>query len=209
MTDIAGFPRFVSAGRAFVYVLPCREQDVLKVGFSREPMQRLHALHRRFAVFFDLQRALLVETDTVQEARAIERTLLRRFAPMRVSAPLAVRELARGGTEWLAGVAPQVETLARSLAGDGGYLIHAPLVRWLRERVLESGDVLYGWSAQLLDAIAYQHFNPAPPGGGDTRPGQALRAALDLLSALDLPLQEMVPQPVSDWYRYGSLPERG
>jgi len=70
---------------------------------------------------------------------------------------LAVRELAAGGTEWFAGVAPEVESLARTLAAERGHTLHAPLVAWLRRRL--ATDVLYGWSTRLLDAVAYEHFN--------------------------------------------------
>ena len=41
-------PRFASRGRTFVYVLPCRDEDILKVGFSRDPLDRFRTLHRRF-----------------------------------------------------------------------------------------------------------------------------------------------------------------
>ena len=91
----ASFPRFASRGRAFVYVLPCREEDILKVGFSRDPLQRLRTLHRRFYDFFDLDRALLVETDHLRDARAIERLLITGLADHRVLAPLVVPRSAR------------------------------------------------------------------------------------------------------------------
>ena len=37
-------PRFASRGRAYVYVLPCRDEDLLKVGFSRDPQNYAVAL---------------------------------------------------------------------------------------------------------------------------------------------------------------------
>lgn len=208
MSEAAFFPCLAGAGRACVYVLPCRERDILKIGFSRDPLQRLHALHRRFFEFFDLDRALLVEVDTVREARFIERALIRHVAAMRAPAPLAVREVAGGHTEWFAGVASEVERLARVLAAERGHILHAPLAGWLRGRLAASHDVLYGWSACLLDAVAYEHFNVAASGVRDSRPAEALRDALDLLVALDVAVQELVPQAVIDWYRYGALPGR-
>ncbi len=202
------FPRFVSGGRAYVYVLPCREQDLLKVGFSRDPLQRLHALQRRFFEFFDLDRALLVETDAVREARLIERTVIQRFAAARAPAPLVVRQVAGGRTEWFAGVAPDIiDVLARELAAERGHILHAPLSAWLRERFEQSRDVLYGWSAHLLDLVAYERFNVPASGVPDTRADRALRNALDGLAALDMKLQDLVPPPVVDWYRYGTLPD--
>ena len=207
MSEDDPFPRFVSGGRAYVYMLPCREQDLLKVGFSRDPLQRLHALHRRFFEFFDLDRALLVQADSVREARHIERALIQRFADARVPAPLVVRAVAGGRTEWFAGVAPDVEAMARALALERGHALHAPLSAWLRERFAQSQDVLYGWSARMLDAVAYEQCNVPASGLPDTLPAQALRATLDMLAALDMDLQSLVPSPVIAWYRYGALPD--
>ena len=201
------FPRFLAAGRAWTYVLPCRERDMLKVGFSRDPLRRLHALHHRFFEFFDLERALLIETDTVREARFIERALIRRFAAARLPAPLAVRQVAGGRTEWFVGVAPEVEAMACLLARERGHVLHTPLSGWLRARFAASGDVLYGWSAHMLDAVAYEQFNPPAAGAADARPAQALRAALDMLAALDMDLQCLVTPAVVTWYRYGALPD--
>src|SRR6185312_5741360 len=208
MSETGYFPEVIGAGRAWVYVLPCRERDILKVGFSRDPLQRLHALHRRFFEFFDLERALLVEADTVREARFIERALIRHVAAMRAPAPLAVREVAAGGTEWFAGVAPEVVSMARMLAAERGHVLHAPLAAWLRRRLATAHDVLYGWSARLLDAVAYEHFNLPASGVPDRRAAEALRETLDLLAALDMELQDFLPQAVLDWYRYGCLPGR-
>lgn len=209
MSGAGYFPELIGARRAWVYVLPCRERDILKVGFSRDPLQRLHALHRRFFEFFDLERALLVEADTVREARFIERALIRHVAAMRSPAPLAVREVAAGGTEWFAGVAPEVESLARMLAAERGHALHAPLAAWLRRRLATANDVFYGWSARMLDVVAYEHFNLPASGVPDRRAAEALRGTLDLLTALDLELQDLLPQAVLDWYRYGRFPGRG
>ncbi|HEX7663459.1 MAG TPA: GIY-YIG nuclease family protein, partial [Polyangiaceae bacterium] len=123
----APLPRFASRGRAFVYVLPCRDEDTLKVGFSRDPLQRLHALHRRFFRFFDLDRALLIETDRVRDARRIERRFITTFADQRAAAPLVVRDAAAGFTEWYRGVHADVDALARTIATDEGFALHAPL----------------------------------------------------------------------------------
>ena len=65
------YPRFASTGRTYVYVLPCRGEDLLKVGFTRDPLQRFRTLHRRFYAFFDLEAALLMETERLREARLI------------------------------------------------------------------------------------------------------------------------------------------
>ena len=86
LDDEVGYPRFASRGRTFVYVLPCREADILKVGFSRDPLDRLRTLHRRFFEFFDLDRGLLIETDHLRDARRIERLFITTFAEDRAPA---------------------------------------------------------------------------------------------------------------------------
>src|SRR5690242_7613646 len=100
-------PRFASRGRAYVYVIPCRDEDLLKVGFSRDPLQRLQAFHPRFFRFFDLDRAFLIGTDFVRDARRIERRFITTFAEQRSTAPLVIRDAAAGRTEWYRGVYPQ------------------------------------------------------------------------------------------------------
>ena len=62
-----------SVARAYVYVLPCAGEDWLKLGFSRDPLTRLQTLHRRYYEFFDTELAFAIETETVREARALEK----------------------------------------------------------------------------------------------------------------------------------------
>lgn len=66
------FARSLSAGRCHLYVLPCAWEDILKLGHAGDPLVRMQALHPRYFDFFDLDRAIVVETDTVREARDLE-----------------------------------------------------------------------------------------------------------------------------------------
>jgi hypothetical protein len=199
LDDEVGYPRFAGRGRTFVYVLPCREADILKVGFSRDPLDRLRTLHRRFFEFFDLDRGLLIETDHLRDARRIERLFITTLAADRAPAPLAVRQSAAGHTEWFRGVSPAVEALARKVCTEQGHPLHAPLSAWLRERLNDSSGLLYDWSARMLEMIEYAHFNAAPDPGW--RLGEkALRDALDACVALDLELRALVPAAVFAWY---------
>ncbi len=91
-----GLPRTVARGRAFVYVIPCRDDTLFKIGFSRDPMQRWRTLHRRFFEFFDLDQGILVGVDRVSDARRIERLLLKAFADYQALAPLLVSVSAAG-----------------------------------------------------------------------------------------------------------------
>lgn len=195
----AGYPRFASRGRSFVYLLPCREQDILKVGFSREPLQRLHSLHRRYFEFFDLDRALLIETERVQDARRIERWFITRFADARAPAPLEVRRAAAGGTEWFRGVATEADAAGRELAEREGWSLHSPLRGWLRGRFEEHADSLYDWSLQLLDSIEYERFN-LPADQQASRSARLLRHVLDACFALGMRGETFVSPRVMAWY---------
>ncbi|HZX69804.1 MAG TPA: GIY-YIG nuclease family protein [Rhodanobacter sp.] len=198
--ESTAYPRFAARGRTFVYLLPCLEQDTLKVGFSRNPLQRLHALHRRYFHFFDLDRALLVEVDRLRDARRIERLLINQFAEHRVPPPLVVRESAAGRTEWFGGVAGEAERLLRQLAAEEGLILHAPLRNWLRDRFDEHADVLYEHTLRLLDSIEYEMFNvPGHQQRGQT--AAALRHLLDACESLGLDLDALVSSRVLTWYR--------
>lgn len=197
--ESGAYPRFAASGRTFVYLLPCREEDTLKVGFSRNPLQRLHALHRRYFDFFDLDRGLLLEVDRLRDARRIERQLITRFAEHRAPPPLEVREAAAGRTEWFRGVAGETDRLVRQLAVEEGLTLHASLRKWLQDRFCEHADLLYEYSLRLLESIDYETFNlPLHEQRGQT--ATALRHLLDAFASLELDLAHLVPSRVFDWY---------
>ena len=193
-------PRFASRGRAFVYVLPCRDEDLLKIGFSRNPLQRMQTLHRRFFDFFDRDRAFLVATDRVRDARRIERALLTAFADRRSPMPLVVPDAAAGYTEWHRGAYADAVSMAESLAANEGLVLHASLRAWLREIFAERGALLYAWSAKMLEAIEYERHN-APPSPGPNAIERALRDALDAFVALGIDIEPLVPGSVFSWHR--------
>lgn len=200
MEEEGFYPRFASRGRTFVYVLPCRDEDILKVGFSRDPPDRFRTLHRRFFEFFDLDRGLLIQTDHLRDARRIERLFITTFAEHRAPAPLVVREAAAGYTEWFRGVSSPAEALAHEVCADQGFTLHAPLSSWLRERFAERSTLLYGWSARMLEALEYEYFNV--PGSARSGHGaKVLRDALDACAALGVEIRTLVPGQVLDWYR--------
>jgi hypothetical protein len=194
------YPRFASRGRAFVYVLPCRDEDLLKVGFSRDPLQRLQTLHPRFFRFFDLDRAFLIRTDYVRDARRIERRFISTFAEQRSPAPLVVPDAAAGYTEWYRGVYPDVDAMARTLCETEGFTLHAPLRDWLRDVFIERGALLYAWAAKMLEVIEYERFN-APPSSTPSACERALADALDCFAELGIAIEPLVPEPVFSWYR--------
>ncbi|HEV2681132.1 MAG TPA: GIY-YIG nuclease family protein [Rhodanobacter sp.] len=199
MNDEVISPRFANRGRTFVYVLPCRNEDILKVGFSRDPLDRFRTLHRRFFEFFDLERGLLIHTDHLHDARRIERQFINTFADHRAPPPLAVPQSAAGHTEWFRGVSPPMEALARRICDEEGFTLHAPLSSWVRDRFADWSELLFGWSTRMLDVIEYTHFN-SPPHERSGRVEQALRDVLDAYVALGVDIQTLVPASVLSWY---------
>ena len=200
MHEALAYPRTAWRGRTFVYVLPCRERDLLKVGFSRDPLERLRTLHRRFFEFFDLDRGLLVQADHLRDARTIERLFITTLAAHQASAPLEVAASAGGHTEWFCGAAGMADALARQLCVEQGYALHAPLSAWLRERFGEWSDRLFDGSLRLLEMIEYERFN-LPPEQQLGHAARALRAVLDAYTALGIDIASLVPATVQAWYR--------
>ena len=199
MSDEVGYPQFASRGRAYVYVLPCRDEDLLKLGFSRDPFTRFHTLHRRFYEFFDLDRGLLIEVDRVADARRIERRFIDTWAESRALAPLVVREAAAGYTEWYRGIYAEVTALAQQLAQVEDHILHRPLRPWLHTLLGARADWLYDGSASMLEQVEYERFHGEPQ-----RPLQrALLDVLDMYRSIGLPLEQLVPERVLQWYLYG------
>jgi hypothetical protein len=194
------YPRFASRGRSFVYLLPCRDEDLLKLGFSRNPLQRLRTLHPRFFSFFDLDRALLLETERVSEARRIERLLITHFAEQRAAAPLVVPRTAAGHTEWYRGVADAATELLHAQSQAHALPLHAPLRAWLRQCFDEWSDRLYDSTGQLLAAAEYERHN-LPAAQQSRRAEHALMEILDLYHALGIDLQPLLTAPVWRFYQ--------
>jgi hypothetical protein len=178
-------------------VLPCRHEDILKVGFSRAPLRRLQTLHRRWFDFFDLDAALLVETDRVADARRIEQHFALRAAEHRAPSPLVVPRRAAGHTEWYRGASALLDREALALAEADGYRLHRPLGCWLRATLLQHADRVFDWSAHALRGIEGVPAD-APERTMAERP---LRDLLDAYVALSIALDEFVPAGVLDWYR--------
>jgi hypothetical protein len=192
-------PRFAARGRAYVYVLPCRDEDLLKVGFSRDPLQRFRALHRRFFEFFDLDRGLLIEVDRVAQARRIERQFLTAWPDHRALAPLVVPTSAAGHTEWYRGIDAELTALARELARQESLVLHAPLRTWLGTTLGERADQLYDWSTTMLAQAELERLTMGS--GGPFERG--LLDTLALCEAAGLALEQLLPPTVLEWHRYG------
>lgn len=181
-------------GYCFVYVFPCVWEDHCKIGFSRDPLSRIQALHRRWFEFFDLDRAMLVETETVRDARDLELELRRPLAMHNAPAPLTMRREAAGHTEWFRGASSQLQQAVRLLE-QRGHVVHAPLRRWLQTALLARSDRLYAWTQAQLSASELD-----TPAGRALAQGM-LRDTLDAYAALQIDLEPLLPPEVNRWYR--------
>lgn len=193
-------PSTASQATAFLYVLPCHGEDLLKLGHSRDPLARMQSLHPRFYEFFDLDLAFALETETVREARALETRYGRALALHSAVAPLTVNPAAGGHTEWYRGAQAELTALARVQAA-AGLPLHAPLRPWLRQRLSAAGELLYAWT-QLLDPLELQAR------GSASRASPAQRRVADVLDAYrseQLDLGRWLPPAVLDWHAAASL----
>jgi hypothetical protein len=191
--------RPAAAGPSFLYVLPCFGEDLLKLGMSRDPLDRFQTLHPRWFDFFDLEAARLVETDSVREARALETRLRRALRAHNAPAPLLVSTAAGGHTEWFRGALDTLERETDALR-DAGLRVHAPARPWLRQALEARGSVLFHWSAQMLAAID-PDFAPALSSRPPTGLERTLRDALDAHDQFGIDVEPLVPDAVSRWWR--------
>lgn len=183
-----------SRGHCHLYVFPCAWEDLCKLGFSRDPLSRLQALHPRFFEFFDLDRGALVETDTVAEARSLETRLRRDLAEHNAPAPLTIRAQAGGQREWYRGATETLAQATETLAGQG-HRLHAPLRPWLRHALLQRSDRLYSWTEALLSPVELEGL------AGWTPAQRRVRDALDAWVAMDIELAPLLPAPVLAWHQ--------
>lgn len=195
-------PAGASEGRCYLYVLPCAYEDLLKIGHSRNPLQRAQALQPRYFEFFDLERAFAVELDTVREARALEHALHARLREHNAPAPLTVREQAAGLGEWYRGAGAQLQDEAAALQIQG-HRLHRPLSAWLACELAGQGDALYARAEALLAQLQGDTTLLDDPGLAPLR--RNLLDTLDAHRALALDLDRRLPSAVLDWYA-GTVP---
>lgn len=186
--------RSARAGPACLYVAPLAWEDHLKLGFSRDPLQRLSSLHPRWFEAFDLDRVLLVQAETVRDARALELRLRRALVEHNAPPPLTVLETAGGFTEWYRGAYDVLAGEVRA-CGAGGYAVADPARGWLRDALLSRADRLFAWSAAALtvDDLEQPHIVHARH--------RAVRDTLDAYVALGIDVGDHVPDAVVAWHR--------
>jgi hypothetical protein len=184
-----------SRGPGYLYVLPCAYEDLLKLGFSRDPLARMQAIHPRWFEFFDLDRAFAVQTETAREALDLETRHARQLIDYSAPAPLLASVQAGGGTEWYRGAYDVLCSAADALQAHG-HDAHRPLRPWLRTRLENMADLLFAWT-QLLSPDELQAR------GAQARSTATQRHAGDVLDAyvaLGIDLRPWLAPAVFDWH---------
>jgi len=184
-------------GRCFAYVFPCAWEDHCKIGFSADPLQRIAALHPRWFGFFDLEGGMLVEAESIRDARDLELDLRAGLGGYNAPAPLAIRVQAGGHTEWFRGVSA---LLAERVAAMGvrGYRTYR-LRDWLQAALQQRAERLHEWTLAQLPVDELEGL------AGPTPAQQHVRDVLDACVALGVGLEPRLEPAVLDWYRGPAL----
>jgi len=177
---------------AFVYVVPARFEDILKIGFSREPSHRIRSFHPRYFEYFDLERGFAIAASDEKDARRIERDLALRFADHRTHAPLVIERAPGGSTEWYRGAYPVVLQVCTQLVADGGYPPLSFLASRIREQLLRERELLFEHATAVLDAVeGLGRDDPQARGIA-----AAFHNALDAFRAFDISVDEYLPDEI-------------
>lgn len=167
----------------FVYLLSLADCSAFKVGFSCNPLQRIHTFSRRYYERFDLGQSLLLRLETEAQARAVELALKHELAVFRTDSPEWVPAEAGGQTEWF--VAVQFPYAGERLRAFGSSVLDAAgYMRAELERMSGQFEP-WAWSQaqQVCDASASPYTTRAACALADS-----LRDWLDAYRYFDLPL---------------------
>ena len=179
----------ITMNAASVYIIPVRFEEILKIGFSREPARRIRSFHARYFEYFDLDRGLVVTVNDEKDARRVERVLARQFADHRSRAPLVVEQAPGGHTEWYRRAYSQVLEASTQLIVEGGYPPPTSAADLIREHLVRERDHLFEHATALVDVIDGL-------GNGDPqalRVATAFRDVLHAFEAFDIPVAEFLP----------------
>jgi hypothetical protein len=177
-------------GRAFLYALVAAgPEDLLKIGMSHDPLARWPAFHPRWFEAFDLERSLLVETETRNDARRLEAGLHRALAAHRCPMPITMRAQAGGVGEWYRGASATVRAFVEERDAQG-YVVHVPARPWLAARMRERQERLDGLLRQAREEQMAGWLAPAQ--------GRALRDLVDAHRHFDPDLPAKLPADLLD-----------
>lgn len=168
-------------GHTCLYVLPCANEDHVKLGIAGDPMTRMQAFSSRYFEFFDLDAGWLLEAGSEAEARGWETALKRQLRAHAAPPPLLVPARAGGHTEWLRGAGALLAAWRDGQVARG-FVAHAPLRGWVRQRLIQAHERWHHDVQALLD-----RFGPAGdwPAADGSMPLRQLRDAMDAQVLLD------------------------
>jgi T5orf172 domain len=181
--------------RAYVYVFPVRDEQILKLGMSRDPFVRLRGFHTRYYHFFDLANGYVIHAVDKNDAFRIERTLGKLLTLHNAAEPLEVDHSAGGHTEWYRGAASTLRAAADEIVREGGYASISPSDDWIKSRLIADATMLYEWTNAMLDGI---DAFPNSTQGEMLR--QTLIDALDAYTFFKIPISPHVTLEVAQWY---------
>jgi len=138
---------------AFVYVAPARYEDILKLGFSHDPCNRIRSFHHRYFEYFDLERGFALAATEDRDARRIERLLAKRFADHRTHAPLEIETAPGGVTEWYRGAYDGIIQACTELIETGGYPPVLNMAHAIGCKLRAERDLLFELAAHTIDAV--------------------------------------------------------
>lgn len=179
-------------GRCYTYIFPCAWEDHCKIGFSRDPLDRITSLHRRWYDAFDVDRIVLLETDSVRESRDLELRLRRPLTAHNAPPPSTMRVEAAGLTEWFRGVSGALQSAVNSLATEG-FRVHQGRA-WMAVELSARSDTLFEWTLAQLSIDDLDAAIPTPD-----RPH--VRDTLDAFTSLGIDLGNKLSPEVLAWYR--------
>lgn len=179
---------------AFVYVAPARFEDILKIGFSHDPCDRVRSFHARWFEYFELERGFVIAATDEQDARRIERLFAADLRAHRAHAPLVIARGPGGVTEWYRGAHASARALAEQIVAGDGYAPLAAFAQTMQARLLCEREDLFERSSVLLDAI--DAWRGTAQGAAF---GKTLRDLLDAYAAYRIDVREFVPADVLNW----------
>lgn len=186
-----GWPRKSMSAPAFVYVAPARYEDILKLGFSHDPCNRIRSFHRRYFEYFDLQRSFAIEVVDEQDARRIEKAMAARFADHRTYAPLEIETAPGGVTEWYRGAYEGLVRTSADLIETGGYSPLLNMADEIADRLRAERDHLFEFATTAIDAADALGNTPEAKALID-----ALGTSLDAYRAFDIYVAGHLPEDV-------------